>query len=160
MACRCKGREVRAHCNPLNACAGTRTGLSPRLNGPSYLRLAIITHDVGSHPCASFASERAKLRVGPNFGWVETDCIAEKERIVATALEPGAVASEVARAARIYTSQLFRWRQQLCEWYCASLSDTNRAARSATSLDLNVSTLSGSELAGLIADDPLPRCRI
>ena len=40
---------------------------------------------------------------------------AEKERIVAAALEPGASASEVARAAGIHTSQLFRWRQQLCE---------------------------------------------
>ncbi len=38
---------------------------------------------------------------------------AEKERIVAAALEPGAVASEVARAAGIHASQLFRWRQQL-----------------------------------------------
>jgi len=40
---------------------------------------------------------------------------AEKERIVVAAMEPGAVASEVARAAGIHTSQLFRWRQQLCE---------------------------------------------
>ncbi len=40
---------------------------------------------------------------------------AEKERIVAAAMEPGAVASEVARAAGIHTSQLFRWRQELCE---------------------------------------------
>jgi transposase len=40
---------------------------------------------------------------------------AEKERLVAAAMEPGAVASEVARAAGIHTSQLFRWRQQLCE---------------------------------------------
>jgi len=40
---------------------------------------------------------------------------AEKERIVAAALEPGAVASEVAREAGIHSSQLFRWRQQLCE---------------------------------------------
>ena len=39
----------------------------------------------------------------------------EKERIVTTAMEPGAVASEVARAAGIHVSQLFRWRQQLCE---------------------------------------------
>ena len=39
---------------------------------------------------------------------------AEKERIVAAALEPGAVASEVARAAGIHTSQLFWWRQELC----------------------------------------------
>jgi transposase len=40
---------------------------------------------------------------------------AEKERIVAASLEQGAVASEVARTAGIHTSQLFRWRQQLCE---------------------------------------------
>jgi transposase len=40
---------------------------------------------------------------------------AEKEQIVGAALEPGAVASEIARAAGIHTSQLFRWRQQLCE---------------------------------------------
>ena len=40
---------------------------------------------------------------------------AEKERIVAAALEPGAVASEVAREAGIHASQLFRWRQQLCK---------------------------------------------
>jgi transposase len=40
---------------------------------------------------------------------------AEKERIVAASLEPGAVASEVARAAGVYASQLFRWRRQLCE---------------------------------------------
>ncbi len=40
---------------------------------------------------------------------------AGKERIVAAAMEPGAVASEVARAAGIHTSQLFRWRQQLCQ---------------------------------------------
>src|SRR6476469_4182293 len=39
---------------------------------------------------------------------------AEKERIVAAAMTPGAVASEVARAAGIHVSQLFRWRQQLC----------------------------------------------
>ena len=39
---------------------------------------------------------------------------AEKERIVAAAMAPGAVASEVARAAEIHVSQLFRWRQQLC----------------------------------------------
>ena len=39
----------------------------------------------------------------------------EKERIVAAAMEPGAVASEVARLAGIHASQLFRWRQELCE---------------------------------------------
>jgi transposase len=40
---------------------------------------------------------------------------AAKERIVAAAMEPGAIASEVARTAGIHTSQLFRWRQQLCD---------------------------------------------
>jgi transposase len=40
---------------------------------------------------------------------------AEKERIVAAAMAPGVVASEVARAAGIHVSQLFRWRQELCE---------------------------------------------
>ena len=39
---------------------------------------------------------------------------AEKERIVAAAIEPGAVASDVARSAGIHTSQLFRWRHELC----------------------------------------------
>src|SRR6188474_772301 len=39
---------------------------------------------------------------------------AEKERIVAAAMAPGVVASEVARAAGIHVSQLFRWRQQHC----------------------------------------------
>ncbi len=45
---------------------------------------------------------------------------AEKERIVAAAMEPGAVASEVARTAGIHVSQLFRWRQQLCKDQVAS----------------------------------------
>jgi transposase len=40
---------------------------------------------------------------------------AEKERIVAAAMEPSAVASEVARAAGIHVSQLFRWRHELCD---------------------------------------------
>ncbi len=38
---------------------------------------------------------------------------AEKERIVAAAMKPGAVASAVAREAGIQASQLFRWRRQL-----------------------------------------------
>ena len=40
---------------------------------------------------------------------------AEKERIVTAAMEPGTVASDVARAAGIHASQSFRWRRQLCE---------------------------------------------
>jgi transposase len=39
---------------------------------------------------------------------------AEKERIVAASMAPGVIASEVARAAGISVSQLFRWRRQLC----------------------------------------------
>ena len=39
----------------------------------------------------------------------------EKERLVAASLEPGVTVSEVARAAGIHVSQLFRWRKQLCE---------------------------------------------
>jgi transposase len=39
----------------------------------------------------------------------------EKEQIVAASFEPGATASEVARRAGIHTSQLFRWRKELCE---------------------------------------------
>jgi transposase len=40
---------------------------------------------------------------------------AEKERIVAASLEPGASSSAVAREAGIGVSQLFRWRRQLCQ---------------------------------------------
>jgi transposase len=40
---------------------------------------------------------------------------ADKEQIVAASLEPGAIASEVARSAGIHTSQLYRWRRDLCE---------------------------------------------
>jgi transposase len=39
---------------------------------------------------------------------------AEKERLVAALLEPGAVASAIAREAGIHVSQLFGWRRQLC----------------------------------------------
>src|ERR1051325_7643105 len=40
---------------------------------------------------------------------------AEKERIVAAGLVPGANASEIAREAGIHVSQLIRWRLRLCE---------------------------------------------
>ena len=39
---------------------------------------------------------------------------AEKERLVAASLEPEASVSEVARAAGIHVSQLFRWRKEIC----------------------------------------------
>jgi transposase len=38
----------------------------------------------------------------------------DKELLVAACLEPGAVLSEIARAAGIHVSQLFRWRKELC----------------------------------------------
>ncbi len=38
----------------------------------------------------------------------------EEEGLVAACLEPDAVISEVARAAGIHVSQLFRWRKELC----------------------------------------------
>jgi transposase len=39
---------------------------------------------------------------------------AEKERLVAASLQPGAVVSAVAREAGIRPSQLYGWRRQLC----------------------------------------------
>jgi len=38
----------------------------------------------------------------------------DKERLVAVCFEPDAVISEIARAAGIHVSQLFRWRKELC----------------------------------------------
>jgi transposase len=39
----------------------------------------------------------------------------EKEQLVAASLEPGASVSEVARAAGLHVSQLFKWRKELCK---------------------------------------------
>jgi transposase len=39
---------------------------------------------------------------------------AEKERLVAASLEPGAVVSALAREAGLHPSQLYKWRRQLC----------------------------------------------
>lgn len=38
----------------------------------------------------------------------------DKERLVAACFDPDAVISEIARAAGIHVSQLFRWRKELC----------------------------------------------
>jgi len=38
----------------------------------------------------------------------------EKERLVAATFEPGVSVSEVSRAAGVHSSQLFRWRRDLC----------------------------------------------
>jgi transposase len=39
---------------------------------------------------------------------------AEKERLVAASLEPGAAVSALAREAGLHPTQLYRWRRQLC----------------------------------------------
>jgi transposase len=39
----------------------------------------------------------------------------EEAQLVAACLEPDAVISEIARAAGIHVSQLFRWRKELCQ---------------------------------------------
>src|SRR5215475_7782115 len=39
---------------------------------------------------------------------------AEKERLVAASLEPGAVVSALARQAGLHPSQLYKWRRLLC----------------------------------------------
>jgi transposase len=47
---------------------------------------------------------------------------AEKERLVAASIEPGANVSEVARGAGVHVSQLFRWRKELCKQSEASVA--------------------------------------
>ena len=86
---------------------------------------------------------------------------AEKERIVAAALEPGAIASEVARAARIHTSQLFRWRQQMCGPAAASarfspvaIVPDAAAARAATTSMIEVEFTGGARMRITGAADP------
>ncbi|MCF1450508.1 transposase [Agrobacterium vitis] len=49
----------------------------------------------------------------------------DKERLVAACFEPGAVLSEIARAAGIHVSQLFRWRKELCRIEEPSLQMAN-----------------------------------
>ncbi|WP_137157873.1 transposase [Rhizobium sp. FKL33] len=49
----------------------------------------------------------------------------DKERLVAACLEPGAVLSEIARAAGIHVSQLFRCRKELCRIKESSLQVAN-----------------------------------
>jgi transposase len=86
---------------------------------------------------------------------------AEKERIVAAALEPGAVASEIARAAGIHTSQLFRWRQQLCGPAAASAGFSSVAivpgpasASAATPSTIEIEFAGGTRLRITGAADP------
>src|SRR5215467_3416856 len=64
--------------------------------------------DIGGNPMANTQVEIV-TSVQRRRKWSR----AEKERIVAAAMEAGAVASVVAREAGIQASQLFRWRRQL-----------------------------------------------
>src|SRR5262249_19991475 len=64
--------------------------------------------DVGGDPMTKTQAE-IETQVRKRRSWAR----AEKEAIVAAAMEPGAVASAVAREAGIQASQLFRWRRQL-----------------------------------------------
>ena len=85
---------------------------------------------------------------------------AEKERIVAAALAPGAVASEVARAAGIHTSQLFRWRQELCGPAAPSTSFApvaivpDRATPAATTSTIEIELSGGTRMRITGAADP------
>ena len=64
--------------------------------------------DIGGNPMTKTRAETV-TSVRQRRRWSR----AKKERIVAAAMEPGAVASTVAREAGIQASQLFRWRKQL-----------------------------------------------
>jgi transposase len=73
---------------------------------PGYRKVQIL--DIGDDPMTKTQAEIV-TSVRQRRRWSR----AEKERIVAAAMEPGAVASAVAREAGIHSSQLFRWRRQL-----------------------------------------------
>ncbi|MBY3537530.1 transposase [Rhizobium laguerreae] len=56
------------------------------------------------HPIEVITSVERRRRWSPK----------DKERLVSACFEPGAVISEIACAAGIHVSQLFRWRKELC----------------------------------------------
>src|SRR5215469_11226055 len=64
--------------------------------------------DIGGDPMTKTQAEIMTL-IRQRRSWSR----AQKERILAAAMAPGAVASAVAREAGIQASQLFRWRRQL-----------------------------------------------
>src|SRR6266700_4731038 len=72
---------------------------------PGYRKVQML--DIGDDPMTKMQAE-IETSVRQRRRWSR----AEKERIVAAAMEPGAVASAVAREAGIQASQLFRWRRQ------------------------------------------------
>jgi transposase len=83
---------------------------------------------------------------------------AEKERLVAASLEPGAGVSAVAREAGISPSQLYGWRRQLCRRpEAASFTAVQIAAEPASMgapatglIDIEFATGTRMRIAGLV----------
>ena len=86
---------------------------------------------------------------------------AEKERLVAAALEPGASLSGVAREAGIHPSQLYGWRRQLCsrpqltaEFAAVRIAAEPGAAALSAAGMIEVEFVNGSRLRVTGAVDP------
>ena len=71
---------------------------------------------------------------------------AEKERLVAASLEPGAVASAIAREAGIHVSQLFGWRRQLCDRQQAAFAAVRVASEPIASGAIEIDLGSGHRI--------------
>src|ERR1700722_3846444 len=71
---------------------------------------------------------------------------AEKERLVAASLEPGAVASAIAREAGIHVSQLFGWRRQLCDRQQAAFAAVRVASEPIASGAIEIEFSGGTRL--------------
>jgi transposase len=79
---------------------------------------------------------------------------AEKERLVAASLEPGAGVSAIAREAGIHPSQLYGWRRQLCSPRAApsfaavriAAEDTPSPTTSMTSGAIDIEFASGARM--------------
>jgi len=72
--------------------------------------------------------------------------VAEKERLVAASLAPGAVASAVAREAGIHVSQLFGWRRKFCDAGAARFAAVRVAAEASTAGLIEIEFASGARM--------------
>jgi transposase len=72
--------------------------------------------------------------------------VAEKERLVAASLAPGAVASAIAREAGIHVSQLFGWRRRLCERQQAAFASVRVASEPIASGAIEIELAGGTRL--------------
>ena len=102
--------------------------------------------------------------------------LGEKQRIVAVALEPGVVASEIAREAGIHASRQFRWRQELCrrtsppavfnpvaiapEPTVAALSAPEAPLERAGTVEIEFATGGRMRIVALLTRLPIPRFRL